>query len=52
MFSRPYIYEQEPEETAVSSRLGVYAQRWVRWVRAGGSTSLRLPDLGMAWHDP
>jgi RNA-directed DNA polymerase len=44
--------EREPEETRVSSRLGVYVQRWVRWVQVGVSTSLTLPDLGSAWRDP
>ena len=29
------LYEQEPGEPLASARLGVYAQRWLRWVRAG-----------------
>jgi hypothetical protein len=31
------LYEQEPG-AATCSRLGVYVQRWVRWVRAGLTT--------------
>ena len=29
------LYEQSREEPLGSSRLGDYAQRWVRWVQAG-----------------
>ena len=39
------LYEQEPGEAIASARLGVYVQRWVRWVRGGlphGATMRQL----------
>jgi RNA-directed DNA polymerase len=29
------LYEQEPGEPCGSSRLGLYVERWLRWVTAG-----------------
>ena len=29
------LYEQEPGEACASARLGLYVERWVRWMRAG-----------------
>ncbi len=29
------LYEQEPGEACASARLGLYVERWVRWVQVG-----------------
>ena len=39
------LYEQEPGEPFASTRLGVYVQRWVKWVGAGLSVINRVPLL-------
>lgn len=43
------LYEQEPDKTAASSRLGVYVKRWVRWVHASVPVE---PVMNMGYRRP